>query len=222
MRKGRDILISLGIAVLLAVFLRTFIVSIYKIPSSSMQPTLLAGDFVIALKAPYGIRLPVGDGQKLMMFSEPERGEVFVFRLNASNTKYIKRVVALAGDKVEIKDDKLYVNDSEAEYQKIGTYHDLQSFDVFQENLLGSERQIVLMQKDKTSSFGPVFVPEGNVFVLGDNRDGSDDSRYWGVVSLNDIESKVFGIWLSLNLKSKADRDFFPSVRWSRMFQWLQ
>tara|TARA_B100001248_G_C27398844_1_gene468048 strand:- start:5362 stop:6027 length:666 start_codon:yes stop_codon:yes gene_type:complete len=218
LQNYRDVLFSLGVAIVLAAIIRLFMFSVYKVPMSSMQPNLVAGDFVIAFKLPYGFHLPFLLEDKVFVFSRPERGEVFVFKLPGDdNIKYIKRIVALAGDKVEIKDDVLYINDMPAEYEPIKTQQD--DYMQIKWEIHGKmKHKVSTMLKDKPYNYGPFTVPEKSVFVLGDNRDASDDSRYWGAVAVENMEAKVFGIWFSVEVKSK-NNSRLGKIRWQRIFQ---
>jgi len=160
---------SLLIAVVLAVIIKTSIVEAYKIPSASMEDTLLVGDFLIANKFKYGARLPVVNWQ-LPAFRDPEQGDVVIFKWPGDGvTNYIKRCVAVGGQTVEIKDKKLYVDG-----------------EVFPDPPdLKYTRPLVKRPPggDNTrDNYGPVVVPKDCYFMMGDNRDNSYDSRFWGVV----------------------------------------
>lgn len=216
----KDILWSLLLALGLAFFLRSFVFAVYKIPSSSMQPNLLAGDFIISYKLPYGFRFDSIMDTRWGVWSEPKRGEIFVFHLPSnSKVKYIKRVIGVAGDKIEIKEDLLYINDQVASYKELGSYKESSYLLGYKESILNFSQDILIMEKQEKSNFGPMVVPPKSVFVLGDNRDSSDDSRYWGVVSLNEVESKVFGIWFSMDIKSGVEESTWQNIRWERILQ---
>jgi signal peptidase I len=158
------------IAVILAVIIKTSIVEAYKIPSPSMEDTLLVGDFLLANKIIYGARLPVVNW-RLPAISEPEQGDVVIFIWPRDRvTKYIKRCVATGGDTVEVKDKRLYVNDVEYSLPETGKF----TKPNVQPRLPGGG--------DSRDNFGPYVVPDKCYFMMGDNRDNSSDSRFWGVV----------------------------------------
>lgn len=185
---------AIGMALLLALFIRTFIVQAFKIPSGSMIPTLQIGDHILVNKLAYGIRVPLW-GHYLMDFGKVQRGDVIVFIFPEDRSKdFIKRVVAVAGDTVEIRGKKIYINGQQVQ----DPYAHFEGDDP--QNLLPASRD----------DFGPTKVPENHLFVMGDNRDRSYDSRFWGFVNLDDVRGKAFLIYWSWD---GSDR----WVRWERL-----
>lgn len=223
----REYFESLVVAVIIALMLRFFVVSAYKIPTGSMTPTLKVGDFVFAYKLNYGVPIPFTSGDRLGR-KQPLRGDVIVFRFPGhETTSYVKRVVGLPGDHIQIKNKKVFINGVQAIYSAAASdvIQDLPSkeyYSVYHEDFYGASHLIIYNQSQKdsqTSDFGPVIVPPLNVFVLGDNRDSSDDSRYWGSVPVQNIEGQVVLVWLSLDWLNRWGTDQMPQVRWDRVFQ---
>ena len=189
-----------AIAVLLALFIRTFVVQAFKIPSGSMKPTLLIGDHLLVNKFIYGIKIPFMD-RYLVHFKRPVRGDIVVFKYPEDESlDFIKRVIGVEGDKIQIKGDVLYINGKRIETRYVGEYRDRGYFyaDEYEEDLDGVRHYILdEPEKQDISDFGPVTVPPYSIFVMGDNRDNSRDSRYWGYVSLNKIKGKALIIYWS-------------------------
>ncbi len=182
------------IAILIAFFIRTFVVQAFKIPSGSMKPTLLIGDHILVSKFSYGIKMPYFRNT-LIPISDPKRGEIVVFIYPEDRSKdFIKRVVGISGDTIEIRNKKIFLNGMPYE-DKHGVYVD--DF-------------IIPGAIQPRDNFGPITVPKGTIFTMGDNRDQSYDSRFWGFVDLKDVMGKAFVIYWSWN---KEDH----SVRWSRL-----
>ena len=189
---------ALAIAILLALFIRTFVIQAFKIPSGSMKPTLIIGDHLLVNKFIYGIRIPIID-RYLIQFNKPKRGDILVFKWPKDESKdFIKRVIGIEGDIIEIKNDILYVNGEKVETVYVAKYNDndISEADRYEE-FLGENKHYILDQYVKYEDFGPVTVPENSVFVMGDNRDNSQDSRYWGFVTLNKIKGKALIIYWS-------------------------
>jgi signal peptidase I len=190
----REYVEAIALAVVLAFFIRTFAVQAFKIPSGSMLPTLQIGDHILVLKFIYGIRNPFNN-EVLIPISEPERGDVIVFIYPQDPSKdFIKRVAAVEGDTIEIKEKQLYINGKRAP-DEYGHY---------------DRSMNPTLLSDPSRNFGPVTVPEDKVFVMGDNRDHSYDSRYWGFVDLGALRGKAFMIYWSW------DSDDWR-VRWGRL-----
>lgn len=194
----REYLEAAVIAVLLALFIRAFVVQAFKIPSGSMKPTLLIGDHILVNKFIYGVKIPFTD-RYILQIKKPKRGDIVVFKWPGDERKdFIKRVVGVGGDTVVIKDDVLYVNNDEIETTYVGKYRDRELGRAHQYlESLGETKHYILDVHKKTENFGPKVVPENAIFVMGDNRDQSLDSRYWGVVSLNKVKGKAFIIYWS-------------------------
>ena len=213
--------------VILVVFLlRSFLVEPFKIPSGSMIPTLLVGDFILVNKFTYGIRLPILNS-KIIDIGEPRRGEVMVFRYPENpSLDYIKRVVGLPGDKLVYRNKHLWINGEEIKITPSGEYNYVESglnFIIakrFTENLSGHRHAILIQIEVPAVQTGGIrsfpfrencvyneegfacSVPAGHYFMLGDNRDSSSDSRYWGFVPQGNIVGKAFMIWWNFdNLK---------------------
>jgi len=181
--KTKEYIESIIIAILIALFIRTFIICAYKIPSRSMVPTLLVGDHILVSKFIYGVKIPLLR-TTIIPVREPKRGEIIVFIYPHDRSKdFIKRVIGVAGDKIEIKNKKIFINDKEYS-DSFGTY---------------SDTMIYPSSMQPRDNFGPVTVPEKSLFVMGDNRDESLDSRFWGFVDLKDVEGKAFIIYWSWN-----------------------
>ena len=193
----KDYVEPIVVAVLIALFVRTFIVQAFKIPSGSMEPTLLVGDYLLVNKFIYGIRIPFTD-TKILQLKKPETGDIIVFIFPKDPSKdFIKRVIGTGGEKVQIIENKIYINDRLIEdpwgYFRTG----------------GWEEYLRSM-----ANFGPVTVPEDALFVMGDNRYNSDDSRFWGFVPLNLVLGEAIIMYFSWDSKAP---DVFDKVRWSRI-----
>jgi signal peptidase I len=185
---------AIGMALLLALFIRTFIVQAFKIPSGSMIPTLQIGDHILVNKLAYGIRIPLY-GHYLVDFGKVQRGDVIVFIFPEDRSKdFIKRVVGVAGDTVEIRGKKISLNGKPIEDPHA--------------HFEGDDPQNVLPAS--RDDFGPTRVPENQLFVMGDNRDRSYDSRFWGFVNLDDVRGKAFLIYWSWDGEDRW-------VRWERL-----
>jgi signal peptidase I len=187
--------------VILAVFLiRSFLVEPFKIPSGSMMPTLLVGDFILVNKHTYGLRVPILNNTFFEM-NHPERGEVMVFRFPQDpSMDYIKRVVGLPGDRIEYREKRLLINGKPLEMAERGDYEYVApglnriNAKLYVETL-GNHRHEILLVDDAPTIDGEVIVPPGHYFVMGDNRDNSNDSRFWGFVPEKNIVGKAFMIW---------------------------
>jgi len=165
-----------AIAILLALFIRAFVVQAFKIPSGSMEPTLLVGDHILVNKFLYGIKLPYLQ-TTLIPISDPERGDIIVFIYPEDKDKdFIKRVIGVPGDKIQMQGKQIFVNGLPFD-DRYGFYDEKAG--------------------NPNRSFGPVVVPKGHYFVMGDNRDHSMDSRFWGFVPSEAVKGKAFIIYWS-------------------------
>ena len=164
------------VAVLIALFIRAFVVQAFKIPSSSMEPTLLVGDHILVNKFIYGIRIPYSN-IKFFQYRKPRKGDIIVFIFPRDRSKdFIKRVIGTEGEKLEIINNRIYINDK----------------------LVNDPWGHFTLARPSMEDFGPVRIPEGSLFVMGDNRDNSQDSRFWGFVNINnDVVGSAFVIYYS-------------------------
>jgi signal peptidase I, bacterial type len=186
--------------------LRSFIAEPFRIPSSSMMPTLLIGDFILVNKFSYGIRLPITN-RKVIPVGEPQRGDVVVFRPpHQPDQDWIKRVVGLPGDTISFRGDTLYVNGEPLEYRFEGEYvgqgrgRDMTGAAMLSEDLDGRRHQVLeIVGYADPRGQGEWTVPEGHYFVMGDNRDRSDDSRFWGTLPESQLRGKAFLIWMNFD-----------------------
>ncbi|HHO48505.1 MAG TPA: signal peptidase I [Desulfobacteraceae bacterium] len=198
----REYVEAIIIALILALIIRTFIIQAFKIPSGSMLPTLQIGDHLLVNKFMYGFREPF-TGAVIIPVKDVQRNDIIVFRFPRDpRLDYIKRVIAVGGDTVEGRDKVIYVNGEPFE-DKYGVHLD--------SNTLSPNN-------GPRDNFGPVTVPEGKVFVMGDNRDNSFDSRFWGFVDDKAILGKAFIIYWSWDVeKPLLSFDRLQSIRWSRI-----
>jgi signal peptidase I len=201
--------------ILAVLLLRSFLIEPFRIPSGSMMPTLLVGDFILVNKYKYGIRLPVLN-KKVYELGQPERGDVVVFRFPKDpGVDYIKRVVGVPGDRVVYRNKTLFINGEkiaqipQGNYIGTGSGLSMSGADLRREDLAGVKHDILVVPKINGVS-SDVVVPEGHYFVMGDNRDNSNDSRYWGFVPEKNLVGKAFMIWM--NWDSAAD-----GVGWGRI-----
>ena len=192
--KLRENVEAILIAIVLALFIRTFVVQAFKIPSGSMEPTLQIGDHILVNKFIYGVKIPYLR-KTIIPVSEPDRGDIIVFRYPEDPDKdFIKRVIAVPGDTVEIRNKIIYV-DGAAVKNDVGVHKD---------------SRVLSGAINHRDNLKPLTVPAGSYFVMGDNRDNSYDSRFWGFVEERSIKGKAFIIYWSW------DSDAF-GVRWGRI-----
>jgi signal peptidase I len=221
---AREYFESIVIAVILALFVRTWVVQAFKIPTGSMEPNLLIGDHLLVNKLVFGPSLG-GFERAVLPQEEPSRGEVVVFKYPEEPERdFIKRVIGLPGETLEVRDRRVYIN---------GTPLD-EPYVHFLEPSFGGEGGI----GDVRHKYGPVTIPEGHYFVMGDNRDNSQDSRYWGFLPRGYIKGKALVIYWSYDAEAgemAADdvastvrrlvsvvANFFTGTRWDRLLHQIR
>ena len=188
----KDYIEPIAFAILIALFIRAFIVQAFKIPSSSMEPTLLVGDYLLVNKFIYGVRVPYLN-IKFFEYKKPKRGDIIVFIFPKDRKKdFIKRVIGTEGEKVTILHNKIYIDDK----------------------LIDDPWGHFTRPRSSIEDYGPLKVPEGSLFVMGDNRDNSQDSRFWGFVKTNEVKGKAFIVYFSLDWDAQ---DLLNKIRWTRL-----
>lgn len=209
--------------ILVVFFIRWILVEPFRIPSGSMIPTLLVGDQLMVNKLVYGVQIPLTT-KKLFNLKKPERGDVIVFKYPPNPREdYVKRVVGVAGDEITMRDGQLFVNGKEVPRSYVEPYTGpsdtgfCENYDLFSEELDHASHSMLLCHRShQGEDFPAVIVPEGAVFGMGDNRDNSQDSRYWGMIPTNNIKGKALFIHLPLD----PTRHYLP--RWNRFFKWIR
>lgn len=225
MKSWRSYIENILVAVFLALLVRTFVLTGYKVPTSSMAPTLLPGDFIFAYRLPYGVKIPFSNIK--IAVNPPQHGDVVVFSYpEQPQVSFVKRVVGLPGDRIQIENGGLIVNGQKLSYLEdlettTSDVLNLELFKIVREQAPEGDRVLTFSRKATKHSFGPLIVPPNEVFLLGDNRDSSDDSRYWGTVPIEKVDGKVIWIWLSLNWQKKIWENHIPTVRWDRTWTGL-
>lgn len=209
------VLATAFVAILLAVFLRVFVIHAYRIPSASMEPTLLVGDFLLAERLTFGSTVEFPWSRRtdirLQMLNLPKRGEIVIFLgWEGNRIEYIKRCVGVPGDTIEVVDGQLLINGAPCECEHSQTKHDI-SFDS-----RDAAQRLWWHQMERLRSLGPHLIPTGSIFVMGDNRNNSDDSRMNGDVPFSALRGRPLFIYWSV------DRDApwwnpLKRVRWERI-----
>lgn len=192
---------------LVVLVLRSFVAEPFRIPSNSMMPTLLSGDFILVNKFSYGLRLPITN-RKFVEIGAPERGDVVVFRPpHHPDQDWIKRVIGLPGDRVGYYDNQVHLNGEPLSYSSAGAYaghgkgEEMTGAELLTENLPGRPHDVL----ERTNlpfldqGEGEWIVPPGHYFVMGDNRDNSEDGRYWGFLPEKNLRGKAFMIWMNID-----------------------
>ncbi|MBC7754505.1 MAG: signal peptidase I [Moraxellaceae bacterium] len=210
-------------ALIAALFFRTFLISVHKIPTVSMAPTFWPGDYIMSSQVAYGLHFPWS--KDTYFKSAPGQNDLIVFQFTSqkaaskSSSQYVKRIVAIEGDEIEMREGHLILNGQPCSYKQQDQALSVESFQIFEEVCAGSKRDIVLSKQKnqgELDSMPKIKIPVGEVFVLGDNRGTSDDSRNLGTVSTDQIASKVSSIWLSYG----STQDFISGpnqIRWNRI-----
>ncbi|MFO1462543.1 MAG: signal peptidase I [bacterium] len=249
--KFREYVEALFTAVLIALFLRSFVVEAFKIPSGSMIPTLMVGDHIFVNKFIYGLRVPF-TRKWLWKFKEPQRGEpiVFIYPKDPS-LDYIKRVVGLPGDRILLDGDDVYVNGEKLEsvqvpvlgvdaknprlldlepvqafgetstFKTIPTFENWEYFRVYLEKL-GARVHLKQEAPQHYEERREIVVPSDSLFVMGDNRDNSQDSRFWGFVPIENVKGRAMFIWLSLRYNEDRPENGIAGFRWDRFGKWIE
>lgn len=215
-----DWLRSLVVAFLLFLVIRATLVEAFKIPTSSMEGTLLVGDFLLVNKAVFGARVP-GTDRFLPQLEEPERGDVIVFHPpHEPDKNYVKRVVGAPADTLEMRDKKLYRNGAEVS-EPYARYLDARG-DAVHPDMEWQSNHLIASTSPRyhptRDNWGPLVVPPGSYFVLGDNRDNSEDSRYWGFVARDQIRGRPWVVYYSFD-RPEGDEggSWMAGVRWGRV-----
>lgn len=220
---------SIMLAVLLALVFRSVIASPYKIPSGSMIPTLKIGDFIFVSKFSYGIKIPFTN-KNMINFDGPKRGDVIVFiEPEKGELDFIKRVIGLPGDKIEVKEDVLFINDKSVDLKEdlnkdVLYDHPYPTIEtmarLYTETFPEGNSHTIMEFKPRVEDFGPYVVPQGHYFMMGDNRDSSSDSRFWGFLPQKNIRGRAIFIWLSLDSVNPyfrvSNKFVIPSIRFHR------
>ncbi len=226
-------LTSLGMALLLVLVIRSSVIEAFKIPSGSMIPTLLVGDYIFVNKFSYGLKVPftewiMDEPVQLIRREPPQRGDIIVFKYPRDESiYYIKRVVGIPGDKIEMKDKLLWINGKKLERSAMDSVLETSTRKLIDDDKYAKDylklseetnanHKYVMMIDDSqfaNSYFGPVTVPAGEYFVMGDNRDHSHDSRFWGFVPYKNIKGRAIVIWLSLWLDFSNQEFSFRPLR---------
>ncbi|WP_455209025.1 signal peptidase I [Kaarinaea lacus] len=211
---------SLFPVILIVLILRSFLIEPFRIPSGSMMPTLLDGDFILVNKFSYGIRLPVIN-KKIIGIGEPQRGDVAVFRYPKDpSVDYIKRVIGLPGDHIVYRNKKLYINGELMELTDFGRYEasgvgiTMAGAQMLEENLRLKTHNI-LIDHDRPVLNMEYTVADDEYFVMGDNRDNSNDSRFWGTVPEQNLVGRAFMIWMNWDSTNKG-------ITWDRIGQSIE
>lgn len=202
---------SIGGIILTALIIKATIVEAYQIPTGSMEDTILVGDFILGNKFIFGIRIP-GTDWRLPPFKHPKQGDIIIFKYPRDPSQnYIKRAIAVGGQTVTIRNKKVYVDNKFVELPDNGKYSD--------PNIRSKRMQEGLIYPKgagNRDNYGPIEIPEGYIFVMGDNRDESYDSRYWGLVHERNVLGEGLIIYWSWD-KTIPLYNIFEKVRWSRI-----
>jgi signal peptidase I len=223
---------SIGVAVAVALLLRAFVVEAFQIPSGSMIPTLEVGDHIFVSKFSYGLSIPFTD-TKILQYAEPKRGDVIVFKWpNDHSIDYIKRVVGLPGDVLEMKDEELYVNGQPVQRERIprvcndgepprgGELFEAHDCELWSEKLGEARHETIQVPGHGGRDFPRTVVPPHHLFMMGDNRDNSSDSRYWGTVDLDLVKGRALIVWWSRGeTEGFSPAAWFKAIHWNRFFQ---
>jgi len=213
---------SVGMAFVLFVIIKTFLVEAFQIPSGSMERTLLAGDFLFVNKAVYGAQIP-GTRARLPKFESPRRGDVIVFAYPRDpSLNYVKRVIGLGGDTVEMRDGQVRVDGvplSEPYVQRVDPYHDGADPEFLwqRDHLITTSSDERRQYRPTRDNWGPLLVPLGKYFVLGDNRDNSSDSRYWGFVDATAVRGRPMVVYFSYDRETHDALPWLTDIRWRRL-----
>jgi len=206
--------------ILVVLILRSFLFEPFRIPSGSMIPTLKVGDFILVNKFTYGIRLPAID-TKIISIGEPQRGDVAVFRFPQDpSIDYIKRVIGVPGDRITYTGKNIYVNGQRLPQTMNGPYTEtkdglpIPGANQLTETIESTQHEI-LIDSTRRGMNGEWTVPDGNYFVMGDNRDNSNDSRFWGTVPEENLVGKAFMIWMNWNFDDGG-------IEWGRIGNTIQ
>ncbi|NNM58223.1 MAG: signal peptidase I [Legionellales bacterium] len=206
---------SLFPVLFIVLVIRSFIVQPFRVPTGSLEPTVMPGDFIAVNQFAYGLRLPVLN-TKIIPIGEPKRGDIVVFRWPVDpRIDFVKRVVGLPGDHVVYRDKVLYINEKEATQTLVGQNVDVEptgniSVQEYEEDLNGVKHDIFINPNGGEMQDVDVIVPAGHYFMMGDNRDSSADSREWGFVPEENLIGKGFFIWMSWNSENHK-------VQWKRI-----